>query len=146
MRKENRRIKSRGMSPQHEYVYKRDRNDHTGIRVKSLKGNGQRKINPAAAVSKSARNMVKCDFSKRDSFIHCWRRNRTSFGKDCADGIVDADVTTGVEVFKTVRTITGGVTLLLKVLGSDFVFDSIAGGDCVLREKMHSSNHIYIPT
>jgi hypothetical protein len=32
------------------------------------------------------------------------------------------------------------------VLGSDFIFDSIAGGDCVLREKMHASNQIYIPT
>src|SRR5271168_1098394 len=91
-------MKSRGMSPRHECVYKRDKNDQRGVRVKSLRGNEQRKINPAAVVSKSAKNMVKCDFSKGNSFLHCWRRNRKSIGKDCADGIVDADVTKGGRV------------------------------------------------
>jgi len=33
-----------------------------------------------------------------------------------------------------VGTVTRGVRLLLKVLGSDFVFDSIAVGDCVTPE------------
>ena len=139
-------MKSRGMSPPHECVYKRDRNDQTGIRVKSLKGNGQRKINPAAAVSKSARNMVKCDSSKRNSFIYC--RCGCDEGVEAQSNRWGRGEVVGVAwcVFWASALEGKRGSGLPMVSGSDFIFDSIAGGDCVLREKMHSSNHIYIPT
>ena len=73
------------------------------------------------------------------------------FGKDCADGIVDADVTKGVEALSNGwgRGEVVGVAWyvfwasslegkrgsgLPMVLGSDFVLDSIAEGDCVTPE------------